>query len=70
MTAALFALVIGVALGAGLFLHALLGPRIDNTKRVMGVFVVPGMIAWLLSIAHWLGAFTTTMPGGLLPPPS
>lgn len=64
------ALFIGVALGAGLFLHALLGPRIDKTKQVLGVFVVPGMIAWLLSIAQWLGAFTTTMPGALLPPPS
>jgi len=48
---------IGVPLGVGLFLHALLGPRIENTKQVLGAFVVPGMIAWLLSVACWLGAF-------------
>lgn len=50
------ALFIGVPLGVGLFLHALLGPRIKNTKQVLGVFVFPGMIAWLLSVASWLGA--------------
>lgn len=55
---------IGVLLGAGLFLHALLGPRIERTKQVLGVFVIPGMIAWLLSVAYWLGAFTTTAPLG------
>ena len=55
---------IGVPLGAGLFLHALLGPRIENTKQVLGAFVVPGMIAWLLSVADWLEAFTATVPAG------
>lgn len=55
---------IGVPLGVGLFLHALLGPHIENTKQVLGAFVVPGMIAWLLSIAYWLGAFATVLPGG------
>nr|WP_047169494.1 hypothetical protein [Sphingomonas sp. Y57] len=55
---------IGVSLSAGLFLHALLGPRIARTKQVLGVFVFPGMIAWLLSVAYWLGAFTATVPVG------
>jgi len=55
---------IGVPLGAGLFLHASLGPRIENTKQPLGAFVVPGMIAWLLSVAYWLGAFTTAIPVG------
>ncbi|WP_066796192.1 hypothetical protein [Sphingomonas soli] len=56
---------IGVPLGMGLFLHALLGPRIANTKQVLGAFVVPGMIAWLLSVAYWLGAFPAMLPGGI-----
>ncbi|WP_424812769.1 hypothetical protein [Roseococcus sp. YIM B11640] len=55
---------IGVPLGAGLFLHALLGPRIKHTKQVLGVFVFPGMIAWLLSVACGLGAFPTTLAIG------
>lgn len=55
---------IGVLLGAGLFLHALLGPRIEHTKQVLFVFVFPGMIAWLLSVAYWLGAFSATVPVG------
>ncbi|AZI34677.1 hypothetical protein NT2_02_02700 [Caenibius tardaugens NBRC 16725] len=55
---------IGVPLGAGLFLHALLGARIHNTKQVLGAFVVPGMIAWLLSIACWLGALNVIVPVG------
>lgn len=53
---------IGVPLGAGLLLHALFGPFIKNTKQVLGIFVVPGMIAWLISVAYWLGAFTTAVP--------
>jgi hypothetical protein len=48
---------IGIPLGAGLFLHALLGPRIKQTKQVLFAFVFPGMTAWLLSVACWLGAF-------------
>ncbi len=53
---------IGVPLGVGLLLHALFGPRIQNTKQVLGAFVIPGMIAWLLSVAYWLGAFTRPFP--------
>lgn len=48
---------VGMLLGSGLFLHALLGPRIENTKQVLGAFVVPAMVVWLLCVAWWLGAF-------------
>jgi hypothetical protein len=51
------AFVIGIPLGVGLFLHALYSPRLTNTRKVLGSFVVPGMIAWLLSVAYYLGAF-------------
>lgn len=54
MTGAAF--FVGIPLGIGLFLHALFGPRLNNTRQVLGSFVVPGMIAWLLSIAYYLGA--------------
>lgn len=51
---------VGILLGFGLFLHALLGPRIENTKQVLGIFVVPTMTVWLISVSHWLGAFGNT----------
>lgn len=47
---------IGVLLGAGLLLHALLGSRLRNSKQVLGIFVIPMMSAWLLSVAWWLQA--------------
>ena len=53
---------VGILLGSGLFLHALLGPKIENTKRVLGIFVVPTMVAWLISVSHWLGAFGSWLP--------
>lgn len=59
------ALFIGMPLGVGLLLHALFGPRIENTKQVLGVFVFPGMIAWLIAITYWLhfGHATATQLG-------
>lgn len=45
---------IGMLLGPGLLLHAVFGPRIRNTKQVLGVFVIPTMAAWLGCVAYWL----------------
>lgn len=50
---------VGIWLGVGLLLHAMFGPRIEKSKQVLGVFVVPSMIACLASVAYWLGAFGT-----------
>ena len=55
---------VGLPLGAGLLLHALFGPRLRNTRQVLGSFVVPGMIAWLLALAIHLGAFSPGWPTG------
>ena len=46
-----FPLAVGVVLGAFLAIHAIIGPRLENPKMKLFVFVLPMMTLWLALVA-------------------
>lgn len=45
---------IGVPMGSLLLIHAIFGADLAETEMVLGAFIIPMMIAWLISLSIYL----------------